>query len=88
MNSSNSATANNKITSKLARGIISARWFILVAFVIALAGLGFYIKQFRIDASADTLLVKDNKLYIQTQVADQTFNPQEFILLALQPSDF
>ena len=85
MNSSNSATANNKITSKLARGIISARWFILVAFVIALAGLGFYIKQFRIDASADTLLVKDNKLYIQTQVADQTFNPQEFILLAYQP---
>ncbi|WP_139138981.1 efflux RND transporter permease subunit [Alteromonas confluentis] len=85
MNSSNSATANNKITSKLARGIISARWFILVAFVIALTGLGFYINQFRIDASADTLLVKDNKLYIQTQVADQTFNPQEFILLAYQP---
>lgn len=85
MNSSNSATANNKITSKLARGIVSARWIILAVFILVLAGLGFYIKQFRIDASADTLLVKDNKLYIQTQVADQTFNPQEFILLAYQP---
>lgn len=84
-NSSNSVNANSKITSKLAAGIISARWGILVFFIGALAWLGLHISQFRIDASADTLLVKDNKLYIQTQVADQTFAPQEFILLAYEP---
>ena len=75
------------LINKLATGIVRWRWAVVIAFAallaLALTGVG----KFRIAASADTLLVKDNKLYIQTQVAQQTFNPDEFILLAYEPRE-
>ncbi len=66
-------------------------WFVRspklsVSLVILLTvALAWFVQYFRIDASADTLLVKDNELYIQTQVMNQRFSPDEFILLAYQP---
>ena len=73
------------LINNLATGIVRWRWSVVIAFAallaLALTGVG----KFKIAASADTLLVKDNKLYIQTQVAQQTFNPDEFILLAYEP---
>ena len=75
------------LINNLATGIVRWRWAVVIAFAgllaLALTGVG----KFRIAASADTLLVKDNKLYIQTQVAQQTFNPDEFILLAYEPRE-
>lgn len=47
--------------------------------------LGWFVQYFKIDASAETLLVKDNKLYIQSQIMNQRFSPDEFILLAYEP---
>ena len=47
--------------------------------------LGWFVQYFKIDASAETLLVKDNKLYIQSQVMNERFSPDEFILLAYEP---
>jgi len=74
------------IKTRLAQGIVSARWFLILVFIIAIGVFGYFVKQFKIDASADTLLVKNNKLYIQTQIANQTFSPDEFILLAYEPT--
>lgn len=47
--------------------------------------LGWFVQYFKIDASAETLLTKDNKLYIQSQIISQRFSPDEFILLAYEP---
>lgn len=47
--------------------------------------LGWFVQYFKIDASAETLLTKDNKLYIQSQIINQRFSPDEFILLAYEP---
>lgn len=84
---SSKTTTTNRITSGIANGIVAARWAIIALFIAVIAIAGYYITQFRIDASADTLLVKDNKLYIRTQVANEVFSPDEFILLAYQPKD-
>tara|TARA_R110002153_G_scaffold110189_1_gene251152 strand:- start:25555 stop:27954 length:2400 start_codon:yes stop_codon:yes gene_type:complete len=47
--------------------------------------LGWFVQYFKIDASAETLLVKNNKLYIQSQIMNERFSPDEFILLAYEP---
>lgn len=73
------------MNKRIADLIVRSRWVILVAFFIAIVAASLMVSQFKIDASADTLLVKDNKLYIQTQIANQTFSPEEFILLAYAP---
>ncbi|MEG3766892.1 efflux RND transporter permease subunit [Alteromonas sp. 14N.309.X.WAT.G.H12] len=78
---------NNKITAIISKGIVKYRWLIILAFVLLGGGLAPFIGQFKIDASADTLLVKDNKLYIQSQVANETFSPEEFILVAYVPKN-
>ena len=44
-------------------------------------------KNFEIDASADTLLVDNNKHYILTQLADQRYGSEEFILIAFKPKN-
>ena len=59
---------------------------VIVAFILLSVLLGWFAQYFRIDASADTLLSKGNQLYIQTRQMDQRFAPQEFILLAYQPT--
>lgn len=69
----------------LAGLIISNAKLVLVIFVLLGVSAGFFATQFKIDASADTLLLKDNKLYIETQVMTQRFSPEEFILLAYEP---
>ncbi|WP_218352839.1 efflux RND transporter permease subunit [Alteromonas lipotrueiana] len=72
--------------NKLAHWIVSARWLIIITFGILLALAVTQLSKFKIDASADTLLVKDNALYIKSQVAAQVFSPEEFILLAYEPT--
>lgn len=71
--------------NNLAAGIVKWRWMVIFSFIVLLALAATGISKFKIAASADTLLVKDNQLYIQTQVAQQTFSPDEFILLAYEP---
>ncbi|HEY7774380.1 MAG TPA: efflux RND transporter permease subunit [Marinagarivorans sp.] len=56
---------------------------IVAALVCAL--LGWQARNFEIDASADTLLMKDNKHYLVTQQAAERYNPAEFILIAYKP---
>jgi uncharacterized protein len=70
---------------KFAGWLIRHGLLVLFIFALACAGIGYFVKDFRIDASADTLLTRDNQLYIKSQIMSQKFNPQEFILLAYKP---
>ena len=58
---------------------------IVACFVVLIAIAAWFSQNFKIDASAETLLLKNNKLYIQTQLMNSRFSPQEFILIAYQP---
>ncbi len=71
--------------NKIAHAIVTFRWPIIALFATVLVVMGYFATQFKIDASAETLLVKDNELYIKTQIANQRFAPDEFILLAYKP---
>ncbi|MEP1445011.1 MAG: MMPL family transporter [Paraglaciecola sp.] len=59
----------------------------VVAVLLITLCLGWFVQYFKIDASAETLLVKDNRLYIQSQVMNERFSPDEFILLAYEPKN-
>lgn len=74
-------------TNSIARLILQARFFILAVFALAFAVLAYFSSDFKINASADTLLTKNNELYIKTQLANQQFSPSEFILIAYQPQN-
>ncbi|KKO47424.1 hypothetical protein WG68_00190 [Arsukibacterium ikkense] len=71
----------------LAMTIVRSRLLIIGLFVLLIAIALAFLNQFRIDASAETLLVKNNALYIQSQLANQRFSPDEFILVAYKPAD-
>ena len=72
-------------TSKVSAKILQFRVWILSFFTLLFVVLGYNASKFKIDASAETLLTKNNKLFIQSQMANQTFSPDEFILIAYQP---
>ncbi|WP_233520570.1 efflux RND transporter permease subunit [Flocculibacter collagenilyticus] len=72
-------------SSGVAKFITQHAIIIIALFVIVTSVLGWFIQQFKLDASADTLLIKNNPLYVQTQVMNQRFSPQEFILVAFEP---
>lgn len=75
------------IVSCIAYTIIRFRLIVLMALIAVLAAAVTGIPKFKIAASADTLLAKDNQLYIQSQLAQQTFSPDEFILVAYEPTN-
>lgn len=59
---------------------------VLLAFLLCTCALGWQARHFRIDASADTLLMRDNPHYVRTQVVNRRFSPQEFLLIAYEPT--
>ncbi|WP_339901409.1 efflux RND transporter permease subunit [Paraglaciecola polaris] len=69
----------------LANVIIRHAKLILVLFTICGVLAAWSAQQFKIDASADTLLIKNNKMFVETQVMNERFSPQEFILVAYKP---
>lgn len=69
----------------VARFITQHNKLMIGIFVVLTLVLAWFVQNFRIDASAETLLLKNNKLYIETQVINQRFAPQEFILVAYEP---
>lgn len=70
---------------RLVNYIIKYPLLVLGAFVLLTAALGWQARHFQIDASADTLLTQDNEHYIRTEVMNQRFSPQEFLLIAYKP---
>ena len=67
----------------------STIWAYVICFIFTLltAVLAWQAQYFEIDASADTLLVDNNKHYILTQLADQRYGAEEFILIAFKPAN-
>jgi Predicted exporters of the RND superfamily len=63
-------------------------WLIIAVFVVLLAVFGWQARKFSIDASAETLLVKDDRNYLLSQQASQRYEPEEFILVAFKPANF
>lgn len=63
-------------------------WITIGIFMLLLGALGWQARKFEIDASADTLLVKDDRNYLLSQQASQRYEPEEFILVAFKPSEF
>lgn len=60
---------------------------ILALFVALTVALGWQARNFRIDASADTLLMQNDPNYILTQTVNHRFSPQEFLLVAYKPKN-
>jgi predicted RND superfamily exporter protein len=67
--------------------ILAHPFLVLGIFLLASAALGWQARHFEIDASADTLLTKNNEHYIQTQLMSERFSPQEFLLVVYRPND-
>lgn len=78
-----------KITEKpghfLFGTILACPWAVLTICLLGTVALGWQARHFEIDASADTLLLRNNRNYIQTQVVTRRFSPQEFLLIAYKP---
>lgn len=62
-------------------------WVILLIAVLLSGTLGWQARHFEIDASADTLLTRDNEKYIQSKLVDREFSPEEFLFVAYQPKN-
>ena len=58
-----------------------------ILFFLLTAIFAWQAQKFEIDASAETLLVDNNKHYILTQLADQRYGSEEFILIAFKPNN-
>lgn len=61
-------------------------WLIVLAIGAVTAVLGFQARRFEIDASADTLLTRNNEKYIEYTLLQQVFEPEEFLLVAYCPT--
>lgn len=61
-------------------------WWVLAGLAALCVVLGSRIGEFRIDASADTLLSEDNQHYLRALEVSRQYAPDEFILLAVEPS--
>lgn len=69
-------------------GVLTQHPKLIVAFfLLATIVFGYFTRYFQIDASAETLLVKDNPLYIQSRIIDQRFAPDEFVLVGFKPAN-
>jgi predicted RND superfamily exporter protein len=60
---------------------------VLIVFLLCTALLGWQARHFEIDASADTLLMRDDPNYVLSRVVNRRFSPQEFLLVAYRPKD-
>lgn len=63
-------------------------WFALIV-VLAVGGvLAWQAQDFEIDASADTLLTRDNEKYVRSKLVQRQFSPEEFLLVAFRPTAY
>lgn len=84
--SSNEGQARD-LKSRFLAVVLARPVVVLLLFVLVSAVLGWQATRFEIDASPETLLTRDNALYVQTQQVNQRFAPQEFLLVIYQPRD-
>jgi len=73
--------------NRLAKLLTHYHLAVLSVFMIVAIAVGWQAQHFKIDASADTLLTQDNVHFIRTQVMNERFSPEEFILIAYRPKN-
>ena len=78
--------SSNSILSRFIDTLVEWPKTVLGLFIVITVGLGSQAPNFDIDASPDTLLTRDNVLYTQTQLVNERFAPQEFLLVTYQPN--
>ncbi len=61
-------------------------WILILLFLPVFGFFAYHTKDFKVDASSETLLTQSNKKFIEFQTNYQKFQPEEFILIAFQPS--
>jgi len=66
--------------------IKTAAYLLCIVFTLTTAALAWQARNFEINASAETLLVDNNKHFILTQLSDQRYGSEEFILIAYKPA--
>jgi uncharacterized protein len=67
--------------------IVSHPGIVLVFFLLCTIALGWQARHFTIDASAETLLMRNDPNYMLTELVDRRFSYQEFLLVAYQPKN-
>jgi hypothetical protein len=77
--------STERLIHTLLGAIISHPRTVLAVFLLCAGALGWQARHFQIDASADTLLMRDDPNYLRTQVVNRRFSPQEFLLVAYKP---
>lgn len=65
--------------------VVDRSQWVLALFVVIAGILAWQANRFELNASAETLLTKDNEIYLQTQLVNRRFAPQEFLLVAYRP---
>lgn len=72
---------------KLLDGVIDHPRVVLAVFVVVLLAAGAGARDFRINASADTLIDEGNRIYVESRVVAQRFGSESFLLIAYRPND-
>ena len=80
--------STNKFTTAYANLLLRHPVIILILCLGLTLALGSQAPRFTIDASPDSLLTKDNVLYTQTQLVNERFSPQEFLLVTYEPHTY
>ncbi len=75
----------NSFLHRFFDGIIAHPVIVLALFLLAAGALGWQARRFEVDASADTLLMRDNINYILTQKVTRQFSDKEFLFVAYKP---
>lgn len=79
--------STNSLLSRFIDTLVEWPKTVLGLFLVITVGLGSQAPNFDIDASPDTLLTRDNALYTQTQLVNERFAPQEFLLVTYEPKE-
>lgn len=69
------------------RSVLGHPVWVLVILMLILAFLGYKAKDFRIDASAETLLLEDDSDLRYTREINERYGQEEFLLIAYTPKD-
>ena len=66
------------ISNRLQQALLHHPGIVLTVFLAVTVVLGWQARNFEVDASAETLLTQDNEHYINTQLVNRQFSPDEF----------
>ncbi len=77
----------DRLLQRFADTVVRHPRLVLAIFLLGASALGWQARKFEVDASAETLLMRNNRHYIQTRVVDERFSPAEFLLIAFKPKE-